>query len=75
MLSAEIISAFIKLSLWIKPGLNHLYCFIVGALEGKESSHLKGKTTRVFKCYKYILQNVQIRILRNQVWRVAKNVT
>ena len=37
MLSAEIISALIKLSLWIKPGLLiFLLYFIVGALEGKE---------------------------------------
>ena len=39
MLSTEIISALIML---IKPGLNRLYYFIVGALDGKESSHLKG---------------------------------
>ena len=38
MLSAEIVSALIK----IKPGLNCLNYFIVGALDGKESSHLKG---------------------------------
>jgi hypothetical protein len=42
MLSAEIISAFIKLSLWTKPGLNQLFYFIVGAIEGKECCHLKG---------------------------------
>ena len=42
MLSAEIISALIKKSLWIKPGLNRLYYFIMGALEDKESSHLMG---------------------------------
>ena len=42
MLSAEIISALIKWLQWNKPGLNHLYYFIVGALDGKESSHLKG---------------------------------
>jgi hypothetical protein len=42
MLSAEIISALIKWSYWIKPGLNRLYYFIVGVLDGKESSHFKG---------------------------------
>ena len=42
MLSAEIISAVIKLSWWIKPGLNRLFNFIVGTLDGKESNHLKG---------------------------------
>ena len=42
MLSAEIISALIKWSLWINPGLNRLYYFFVGALDGKESSHLNG---------------------------------
>jgi hypothetical protein len=42
MLSAEIISALIKLSQWTNPGLNCLFYFIVGALEGKESSHLQG---------------------------------
>ena len=41
MLSAEIISALIQLSQWTNPGLNHLFYFIVGALAGKESSHLK----------------------------------
>ena len=43
MLSAEMISALIKWSLWTKPGLNHLLYFIVGTLNGKKSSHLKGK--------------------------------
>ena len=42
MLSAEIISALFKWSYWIKPILNSLYYFIVGALDGKESSCLKG---------------------------------
>ena len=41
MLSAEIISALIKWSWWIKPGLSRLYYFIVEALDGKESSLLK----------------------------------
>ena len=41
MLSAEIISALIKWSYWIKPGLNRLSYFIVGALGGKQSSNLK----------------------------------
>ena len=41
MLSAEIISALIKVSLWIKPGFIRLFYFIVGVLEGKENSHLK----------------------------------
>ena len=36
MLSAEIIYALIK------PGLNRLNYFIVGALDGKESIHLNG---------------------------------
>ena len=44
MLSAEIISALIKLSKWIKPDRNRLFYFIVGALDGKESSHLTGMT-------------------------------
>ena len=43
MLSAEIVSALIKWSQWIKPGLHRLYYFIVGALDGKESSHEEGK--------------------------------
>jgi hypothetical protein len=43
MLSAEIIYALIKCSKWIKPVLNRLYYFIVGALDGKESGHLKGQ--------------------------------
>ena len=42
MLSAEIISALIKWSEWIKLGFNRLYYFIVGALDGKETGHLKG---------------------------------
>jgi hypothetical protein len=42
MLSAEIISALIKWSQWTKPGVNRLNYFIVVALDGKESSHLKG---------------------------------
>jgi hypothetical protein len=42
MLSAEIISTLIKRSYWIKPGLNRLNYVIMGALDGKESSHLKG---------------------------------
>ena len=42
MLSAEIISALIKWSWWIKPGINNLYYFIVGGLDGKESRYLKG---------------------------------
>ena len=37
MISAEIISALIKLYL-----NNRLFYFIGGSLEGKESSHLKG---------------------------------
>ena len=40
MLSAEIIS---PLSYQTKPGVDRLFYFILGALEGKESSHLKGK--------------------------------
>jgi hypothetical protein len=43
MLSAEIISAFIKWSCWSKPGLNDLFYFIVEALEGKKISHLRAK--------------------------------
>ena len=42
MLSPGIISAFIKWSYLIKPGLNRLNYFIVGALDGKESSQMKG---------------------------------
>jgi hypothetical protein len=36
MPSAEMISALIKLSKWTKPGLNHLFYFIVGALQVKK---------------------------------------
>ena len=42
MLSVEIIYELIKWSYWIKPDLNRSYYFIVGVLDGKESSHLKG---------------------------------
>ena len=42
MLRAEIISALIYYhSGQIQP-LNHLFYFIVGALAGKESSHMRG---------------------------------
>ena len=42
MLSAEIVSALIKLSSWTNPGLNRLFYFIARALAGKENSHSKG---------------------------------
>ena len=45
MLSAEIISALIMLSQWIKPRLNRLFDFIVEVLEGEDSNHLKIKLT------------------------------
>ena len=46
MLSDEIICVLIKLSLGTNPDLNHVFYrvfyFIVGALAGEETSHLKG---------------------------------
>ena len=46
MLSAEIISALIKcINDWIKPGLNRY--LIVGAVDGKESSHLRGQISLI----------------------------
>ena len=42
MLTAEILSTLIKLSQGTKQGRNRLYYFIIGALYGRESSHLKG---------------------------------
>ena len=43
MLSSVIISAIITLLYWTNPGLDNLFYFIVGALEGKENSNLKEK--------------------------------
>jgi hypothetical protein len=60
MLSAEIISALIKLSWWIKPGLNRLYYFIVGAFDGKESSDLTGQ--KHFLAYRTIINVIDLSI-------------
>ena len=41
MPSTEIISVLIKLSYWIKAGLNWVFNLIVGALESKEICQFK----------------------------------